>query len=69
MRGGGFTLGVTLSSDESCDGDGRSLALPYNNIGEAGTGGSVCTKCTGDVNIFSIAQILVESWIDTVFVE
>ena len=47
-----FTLGVTLSSDESCGDDGGSLALPKVNIGEAFTG-----ECTNNANIFSIAQI------------
>ena len=58
-----FILGVTLYADESCNDDGGSLALPYKNIGEAGTGGGVCIKCTGDVKIFSIAWILAESWV------
>ena len=35
----------------------------------AGTGDVVCTKCTDDVNIFSITQILAESWMDMMFVE
>ena len=33
-----FPLGVTVSTDESCDGDGGSLAVPKVNIGGAGTG-------------------------------
>ena len=53
-----------IFSDKSCDRDGGSLVLPYKNIGEACTG-----ECTGNVNIFSIAKILVESWIDQMFVE
>ena len=32
LCGGGFTLGVTLSADESCDGDGGSLAIPYKKL-------------------------------------
>ena len=63
LRGLGFPLGVTLSSYELCGGDGGSLALPYKNIGEACTG-----ERTGDVNIFSIAQILAELWIYPMFV-
>ena len=43
----GNILGFTNSDDESCDGDGGSLILPYENIGEAGT-----RKCTGNYNIF-----------------
>ena len=46
----GINSSATLSSDEQCDGDGGSLALPYKNIGEA------CTvEYIGDTNIFSIA--------------
>ena len=60
----GITLGVTLSDDESCDGYRGSLALGYENIGEADTG-----ECTGAENIFSIARILDESFIDPMFVE
>ena len=48
-------MGVTIYADESCDGDGGLLALPYENIGEAGT-----TECTGDASIFSIVQILAD---------
>ena len=55
---------VALSDDESYDGDRGSLALTYENIGEASTG-----ECTGYYNVFSIAQILAESWIDTTFVK
>ena len=66
MRGLGFTLVVTLSSDESCDGDGGSIDLLYRNIGESGTVGGVCTKYTGANNISSIAKILA-SWIDLMF--
>ena len=39
-----FPLGVTIYDYESFDGGGGSLALPYKNIGEAGTGGGGCTK-------------------------
>ena len=46
----GIYLGVTLSSGESCDIGGDSLALPYKNIGEEGT-----IECTYDANIFSFA--------------
>ena len=53
-----------LSADESCGGDRGSIAFPYKNLDEAGTG-----ECTRDDNIFSIAQILVESWIDPMFIE
>ena len=52
-----FPFGVMLSSDELCNDDGGSLVLPYKNIGEAGTGGVVCTKFTADDNIYFIAQI------------
>ena len=34
----GFTLGVMIYDDWSCDCDGGSLSIPYKNIGEAGTG-------------------------------
>ena len=64
LCGIGINLGVTLYYDESWDSDGGSCTLPYKNIGEADT-----RECTGDANIFSMAQILAESWIDTVFVE
>ena len=37
LRGLGFPLGVTLFSDQSCDGDGGSLVFPYKNVGD------VCT--------------------------
>ena len=53
-RGLGVYLGVTLSSGESCDIGGYSLALPYENIGEEDT-----IECTYDANIFSFAWILV----------
>ena len=56
-------------ADESCDGIVGSLALPYLNIGEAGTIGGVCTTYTGDTNIFYIARILSESWIDLIFIK
>ena len=56
-------------SDDLCNYEGGSLALPFKNIGEAGTGGGVYTKYTGNVNIFSIMQILADSWIDLMFVE
>ena len=46
----GIHLGVTLSSGESCDIGGDSLAPTYENIGEE------CTvECTYDANIFSFA--------------
>ena len=64
-----FHLGATLYADESCDGDGGSIFIPYKNVGEAGTGGDVCTKCIGDVNIFSIEQISSESSINKMFFE
>ena len=61
MRGVGFYLGVTLSADESCGGDGGSLSAPYvKNIYGAGTGYD---------NIFSIAKILAELLIDPMFVK
>ena len=60
----GFALGIKLSADESCDGDRGSLAFPNENIGE------VCTReSTSDSNIFSIAWIKAESWIDLMLVE
>ena len=59
-----FPLCVKLSADESCDNDGGSLALLYRNIGEAGT-----RECTRNANIFSIAVISSESWIDMMFVK
>ena len=62
-----FPLVVTLYADESCDGDGGSLAVPEVNIGEAGTGEGVCNKCTGDVNIFFIARISAGLWIYPMF--
>ena len=63
-----FTLGFTLNDDESCDGNRGSLALPCQNIGEACT--RACTgACTGDANIFYIAKIFSESWIDPMFVK
>ena len=58
-RGFGITLGVMLSTDESCDGDRGSLELPYENIGKMGIG-----ECTGDANISFVAKILALSWID-----
>ena len=52
LRGLVFPLGISLSADESCDGDRGLLALPYKNIGEA------CTReSTGNSNIFSVALI------------
>ena len=66
LHGLGFTLGVTLSDYESCDGDEGSLALPYKNIGEAGTRGCVCTKYTSNNNISSTEPILA-SKIDLMF--
>ena len=36
-HGLGFPLGVTISTDESCNGDGGSPALPDENTGEACT--------------------------------
>ena len=59
-----ITLGVTLSDDIPCDGDRGSLALGYENIGEADTG-----ECTRADKIFSIARISDESLIDPMFVE
>ena len=47
LRGVGLTLGVTLSADESCDGDGGSL-VPYVTISVwcgAGTKGYNCNEC------------------------
>ena len=38
LCGLGIHLGVTLYYDDSCDSARGSLALPYKNIGEAGTG-------------------------------
>ena len=64
MRGLGIPLGVTLSVDESCDVDGGSFAIQYKNIGELDT-----VEFTFNANIFSIAQILPESWIDPIFFE
>ena len=69
LHGVGFTLGVSLSTYESCDGDGGSLAIPLKNIGEAGIREGVCTKCPGDFNIFYIAVISYESWIYMMVVE
>ena len=37
LRGLVTPLGVMLSGDESCNGDGGSLALPNKSIGEACT--------------------------------
>ena len=43
-------LGVTLSADETCDGNGGSLAVPkVKNVSGAGTREGSCTKCTGSV--------------------
>ena len=64
-----FLLGVMLSADESCNGDRGSIALPYKHIGEMGTVGGVCIKCTDTVNICYIAQVSAESWSDLIFVE
>ena len=64
MRGLGFTLGVMVSANESCGGEGVSLATPYVNIGNECTG-----ECYENANIFSIAQFLAESWMDSMFVE
>ena len=61
-------LGVTLSDDNSCDSEVWSVAIS-KKLSKTGTGEGVCTNCTNDVNIFSIAQISAESWIDLVFVE
>ena len=33
LCGAGFTLGVTLYADESCDGDGESLVSKVNILG------------------------------------
>ena len=63
-RGLEITLGVTLSSNESYSGERGSLAFPSVNFGEAYT-----NECTGDANIFSVAIIPSESFIDTMFVE
>ena len=52
-----FPLGVTIYDYESFDGGGGSLALPYKNIGEAGTGGGGCTKWTDSSNISSFSLI------------
>ena len=49
-RGLGIYLCVTLSSGDSCDIGGDSLALPYKNIVEEDT-----IECTYDANIFSFA--------------
>ena len=68
LLGVGFPLDFPLYAYESCDGDGGTTAVPRKNTGEAGTGEGVRTKCTSDDNIFSIAQILSESYIDPMFV-
>ena len=48
----------------------KGYLLPQKvNILGAGTGEVVCTKFTGDENIFSIAQITAESLIDQISVE
>ena len=69
MRGLVFPLGVTLSDYESYDGDGGSLSVPLKIIGGLVTGEFLCTKFTGDINIFSISRISAGSWIDLMFVE
>ena len=61
LRGIGFTVGVTLSAYESYNGDRSSLDLSNKNIGETDTGGDVCAKCTGNINIFIVSQISAES--------
>ena len=35
LSGVGFPLGVNISDQNPCNGDGGSLALPYKNIYEA----------------------------------
>ena len=57
-----------ISADDSFDGGTGSLVLPDKNIGEAGTGGGVCTKFTGATNISS-NTLISSSWIDQMFVE
>ena len=65
MFGGlGFPLGVTLSADGSCDCEGGLLSIQFKNICEAGT-----IEYTSNVNLFNIARISTESWIDLMFVE
>ena len=64
MLGLGFSLSVTISSGESCGGNGGSLSLPLVNIGDA-----CITEFTGYANTFSISRMSYESWIDTMFVE
>ena len=44
LHGVGLNLGITIYSDDSCDGDRVSLAVPQVNICGAGTGEVVCTK-------------------------
>ena len=56
LRGIGFTLGVTISANELCDGDGGSIALPLVNIGEACTG-----ECMDNGITFSIAR---KNWLN-----
>ena len=59
-----FPLGVTLSTDELFNSDRGSFALPYINVGE------LCNReCTDDENIFYIAWMLAESWIDPMFIK
>ena len=55
LCGLGFPLGVMISYDESCGGNGGSLTFPFVNICGAGTGGGVCTKCTDNNSISSIS--------------
>ena len=69
LRGVGFPLGVTISDDESCNGDQGSLADPKVNICGAGTREGVCTKCTKNEKIFSIDIILAESLSYPIFVK
>ena len=45
LCGVGFPLCVTLSADDFCDGDGRSL-VPYLNVHGAFFGGYKCNECT-----------------------
>ena len=60
LCGTGLPLGVILSSYESCDGDGGSLAVPWVI--------NVCGAGTGHEKIFSIAQTSAKSMIDPMFV-
>ena len=60
LRGVGLYLGVFISADKSCDGDGGSHDFLFvKKIRGVGT---------GDDNIFSNARIFFESLIDTMFV-